>query len=730
MRNIYVCLVHEDEACIVDLVHNLRTLDPASGVLLYNGGSTPALLDGFPFARYDAVVVPHPRRMTWGRLHRFAVDCMRFALDNFTFDTLTIVDSDQLALRGGYSYFLRSFCSAHSGVGMYVSDPRPQTGNAVSGPANAMLNELELWLPLFRSFGGHADAVRWTFWPATVFTSSCAGDLADVMKTNRRLAEIMNRTAVWATEEVVFPTLANLLGYELAENPSNPAYVRYGDAFATADLGNALAMPDAYWMHPVARVYDDPLRTAIRTHTHSGRYRPLVPEAPLHQTGGDAEAIEIAMTAMRPVPGWLDEREAAALLESAATVLADPALPARIVEIGSCVGRSTIALGRLLAHLRPAGQLFAIDPHRGVVGSLDAGIEEIGDTRESFLSNLESAGLRTTVTPIIASTADVHWQWPIAVLFVDGLHDYPNVARDGLAGEHAIADGGIAVFHDYAPHYPGVVTFVQELINTGRFSVMAHEGSLVALQKHRRPHPGSAEEARRGGDMSAGAPAVRRTPPVVSCVMPTSDRPGWVRRALRCFERQDVGEKELVVVDSGEHDIAAMFSGRRDVRYVRVTERLTLGELRNAACEAARGEVIMHWDDDDWSAYWRLRYQLDEMAAVPEARICGLASVIFSNPDYSRAWQYSYPFATRPWIAGGTLCYQKSFWRTHAFPDVNEGEDTHFVWTADPQSLLACEVNTFYVASVHPGNTSAKTVEGPLWRHYPVERVKTLLRNG
>ena len=166
------------------------------------------------------------------------------------------------------------------------------------------------------------------------------------------------------------------------------------------------------------------------------------------------------------------------------------------------------------------------------------------------------------------------------------------------------------------------------------------------------------------------------------------------------------------------------------MRYIRNREGLTLGELRNLACDASRGDIIIHWDDDDWSARWRVRYQLEELAAAPEASLCGLASVIFTNQPQTHAWLYQYPYAERRWIAGGTLCYHRSFWRAHQFQSTNEGEDTHFVWTAAPEQLHACEVNTFYVAQVHDRNTSPKVVDGPLWSPYPLEKVKVLMQNG
>jgi hypothetical protein len=106
VRNVFAVLVHERPECITDLVRNLRHLDPGSQVLLYNGGRK-TLLDKVDL--HGAAVHPSPRRMAWGKLHDFALDCMRHALEHLPFDTLTIVDSDQLAVRPGWSGHLGRF---------------------------------------------------------------------------------------------------------------------------------------------------------------------------------------------------------------------------------------------------------------------------------------------------------------------------------------------------------------------------------------------------------------------------------------------------------------------------------------------------------------------------------------------------------------------------------------------------------------------------------------------
>src|SRR5262249_60747130 len=99
------------------------------------------------------------------------------------------------------------------------------------------------------------------------------------------------------------------------------------------------------------------------------------------------------------------------------------------------------------------------------------------------------------------------------------------------------------------------------------------------------------------------------------------------------------------------------------------------GAKRNLACAQAQGEIIAHWDDDDWYAPSRLRRQVEELLAAG-ADICGLDRVLFLDRAGRRAWEYVYPQGGAPWVCGATLCYRKSYWQRNPFPEIHVGEDT------------------------------------------------------
>jgi len=54
--------------------------------------------------------------------------------------------------------------------------------------------------------------------------------------------------------------------------------------------------------------------------------------------------------------------------------------------------------------------------------------------------------------------------------------------------------GAYAAFHDYADYYPGVKTFVNELLKTGRYAKVHCVSSLIVLQRISENAPSKAQE--------------------------------------------------------------------------------------------------------------------------------------------------------------------------------------------------------------------------------------------
>ncbi len=214
--------------------------------------------------------------------------------------------------------------------------------------------------------------------------------------------------------------------------------------------------------------------------------------------------------------------------------------------------------------------------------------------------------------------------------------------------------------------------------------------------------------------------------PLVSCVMPTADRRQMVERAIAYFQRQDYPARELVILDDGADRVGDLIPPDPRIRYEQSDRPLSLGAKRNALCEAARGSLIVHWDDDDWSAAHRLRYQVRELERSG-ADVSGAASQLYLQIGTHRAWRYAHPQPQRAsWAAGNTLCFTVERWRRHRFPEISLGEDVQFL--ADrSQRLHILGDWRFLVGIIHSANASPKRTDNAWWHPVPVAEVEGVL---
>ena len=294
MKNLFSCLVHEEPDVIWDMVCNLRCLDPASCVLLYNNGEA-SLLEDRRFQSNPCVhIYPNPKPQRYGALHGYMIDCMRWACQDRDFDTITNMDSDQLLLHPGYTEQLGEIAAQHPNFGILRSSPVsmewPTTETniliplgfvdgsngtvIINYPQYTALNEFGAWssfLMKFDSgpgyhFNGFHHFPKWTFWPGTVFSRQAARAILNLLDTSLYLRALIGRSKIFATEEIVFPTLVSLLGFDLVQTPFDEACLRFQTRYSIDILEESLRLPNRFWMHPVPRDMNDSLRTHLRQH--------------------------------------------------------------------------------------------------------------------------------------------------------------------------------------------------------------------------------------------------------------------------------------------------------------------------------------------------------------------------------------------------------------------------------------------------------------------------------
>lgn len=200
--------------------------------------------------------------------------------------------------------------------------------------------------------------------------------------------------------------------------------------------------------------------------------------------------------------------------------------------------------------------------------------------------------------------------------------------------------------------------------------------------------------------------------PLVSCLMVTRDRPELARRSVRCFLRQEYPACELVIVEDGaDRSLEQWVLGLAEprIRHLRLPDdRLTLGELRNRAVEAAAGELVAQWDDDDLSHPQRLALQVAVLAdSGAEAAL--LERQIIWWPERRRLAVSS----SRIWE--GSFLARKTF--LTPYPPLRHGEDTPVIEALLRERRVALlDAPWVFVYCFHGDNTFNAAHWQNLWR--------------
>jgi len=196
----------------------------------------------------------------------------------------------------------------------------------------------------------------------------------------------------------------------------------------------------------------------------------------------DFKALESALAG---VEGHLNPAEGYALMQLAA----HGAGTGEIVEIGSFMGLSTcwLALGAKSGGREP---VTAVDHFKGSKEH-QAGrrhecavLVEQGSTYPRFLENIERAGVKDQVRPVVATSEEAAKTWgrPIRLLFIDGDHRYESTRRDFELWSRFVVEGGYIAFHD-VDTWPGVTRYYHELVEQGGFQEVFTALALRIVRK-------------------------------------------------------------------------------------------------------------------------------------------------------------------------------------------------------------------------------------------------------
>jgi SAM-dependent methyltransferase len=234
--------------------------------------------------------------------------------------------------------------------------------------------------------------------------------------------------------------------------------------------------------------------------------------------------IHVRRVSLDGVEGWLTDAQAARL--GAAAERTAPG--ARIVEIGSYHGRSTI----VLAQAAPAGsEVVAIDPHAGNdrgprqwTGTADEGEAD----HRAFLANLERAAVADRVRHVRRPSQEAldAVDGEVDVLYVDGAHRFAPASADLERWGSRVAPGGTLLVHDAFSSVGVTLAIGRRLLGGARFRYAGRSGSLA---EYRREDLGPAARAAGAARQLASLPWFARNLVVKAAI---AGRVPGVARAL------------------------------------------------------------------------------------------------------------------------------------------------------------------------------------------------------
>jgi glycosyltransferase involved in cell wall biosynthesis len=193
--------------------------------------------------------------------------------------------------------------------------------------------------------------------------------------------------------------------------------------------------------------------------------------------------------------------------------------------------------------------------------------------------------------------------------------------------------------------------------------------------------------------------------------MPTTASRRWcVPLAIRQFRRQSIHQggsrAELVVVFDGPGSVLDLMPQDPRVRLVVIPSGDSLGNKFNACVEAARGDFIALWADDDWHHPERLSAAMGTRRGRDVALAGSQVALFHELIDPGDTYEYRSPDES---LIGGTCLFERSLAQTYPFPDRPSGVDTMWLYALQEANVdVAVTRGPPYVAMQHGQTTGRK----------------------
>ena len=176
---------------------------------------------------------------------------------------------------------------------------------------------------------------------------------------------------------------------------------------------------------------------------------------------------------------------------------------------------------------------------------------------------------------------------------------------------------------------------------------------------------------------------------LVSVIIPTTTgRAKLLETAIRSYDSQDWPDKELIIIEGTD----------------------SIGVKLNSACQQAKGDILVRFDDDDWSAPNRISNQVNVLVNS-KRNLTGYNSIYFW--DYLTKTASIYKGLSN-YCLGTSMCFTRHYWETNKFEDSSYGEDLNFQKKAkNSNDVISVPADQMMVATIHGNNTGSNKCKFP-----------------
>ena len=246
----------------------------------------------------------------------------------------------------------------------------------------------------------------------------------------------------------------------------------------------------------------------------------------------------------------------------------------------------------------------------------------------------------------------------------------------------------------------------------------------------------------------------------VSIICPTYNRADRHENLYAAFAHQTYENRELLVLDDS-FSASPFFVNLKDprVKYKHVAQRASIGAKRNSLIEMASGDIIVHFDDDDYYAPEYVAVMVDRLGVADliklsrwfawreidgslwewdtrslglfhyvvagtdkKVTVVDLKEICANDPTFNLAnWMDA-----SLWGFGFSYVYRKSLWKECPFEDVSAGEDYRLVKGARELEKILLHTPDFDKIAIHTLHRKSSSKIVPQYHHDSKEAIEAL----